>query len=73
MNPANPGMGSHKLTKARDKNSRSGRVIADIRRIVTREALAKHRTGSADYRAVDLDYESRKEIIPVAKNFGAQS
>lgn len=34
MNPANPGMGLHKLDKARDKNFWSVRVSSDIRLIV---------------------------------------
>ncbi len=41
--------------------------------VVTREALTKHWTDWVDYWAVDFDYESRKEIIQVAKNFGAEA
>lgn len=36
MNPANPGMGFHKLAKAKDKNFWSLRVSADVRIIVHR-------------------------------------
>lgn len=38
--------------------------------VVEREVLTKHWTDWVDYWAVDFDYESRKEIIKVAKTFG---
>ena len=41
--------------------------------IITREALTKQWTDWVDYWAVDFHYESRKEIIKVAKNFGVES
>ena len=34
--------------------------------------LSKHWTDWVDYRAVDFDYESRKEVISVPKTFGAE-
>ena len=37
---------------------------------VTREPLTRHWTDWVDYWAIDFDYESRKEIIKVAKNLG---
>jgi site-specific DNA-methyltransferase (adenine-specific)/adenine-specific DNA-methyltransferase len=38
--------------------------------VVTRDVLTREWTDWVDYWAVDFDYESRKEIIQVAKNFG---
>jgi adenine-specific DNA-methyltransferase len=49
------------------------KVSKDKKGIVTREALTKNWTDWVDYWAVDFHYESRKEIISVAKNFGAES
>jgi site-specific DNA-methyltransferase (adenine-specific)/adenine-specific DNA-methyltransferase len=40
--------------------------------IVTRDVLTRHWTDWVDYWAVDFDYESRKEIIKVAKNLGVE-
>ena len=40
--------------------------------IITRDVLTKQWTDWVDYWAVDFDYESRKEIIKVAKNFGVE-
>ena len=39
---------------------------------VTREPLTRHWTDWVDYWAIDFDYESRKEIIKVAKNLGVE-
>ena len=39
---------------------------------VTRETLTRHWTDWVDYWAIDFDYESRKEIIKVAKNLGVE-
>ncbi|MEO8277960.1 MAG: site-specific DNA-methyltransferase, partial [Thermoanaerobaculia bacterium] len=38
--------------------------------VVTREVLTKKWTDWVDYWAVDFDYESRKEIVRVPKDFG---
>jgi hypothetical protein len=40
--------------------------------IITRDVLTKKWTDWVDYWAVDFDYESRKEIIKVAKNLGVE-
>ena len=40
--------------------------------VITREVLTKHWTDWVDYWAVDFDYESRKEIIKVAKSTGVE-
>jgi adenine-specific DNA-methyltransferase len=40
--------------------------------VVTQEVLTKHWTDWVDYWAVDFDYESRREIIKVAKNLGVE-
>ncbi len=40
--------------------------------VVTREPLTRHWTDWVDYWAIDFDYESRKEIIKVAKNLGVE-
>ena len=53
----------------------SGRLVKvskDKEGIVTREILTKHWTDWVDYWAVDFDYESRKEIIKVAKTMGVE-
>jgi hypothetical protein len=41
--------------------------------IVRREVLTKQWTDWVDYWAVDFNYESRKEIIKMAKNFGTET
>jgi site-specific DNA-methyltransferase (adenine-specific)/adenine-specific DNA-methyltransferase len=40
--------------------------------VITRDVLTKEWTDWVDYWAVDFDYESRKEIIKVAKNLGVE-
>lgn len=40
--------------------------------VITRDVLTKKWTDWVDYWAVDFDYESRKEIIKVAKNLGVE-
>ena len=40
--------------------------------VIKRDILTKHWTDWVDYWAVDFDYESRKEIIKVAKNLGVE-
>jgi len=40
--------------------------------VITRTVLTKKWTDWVDYWAVDFDYESRKEIIKVAKNLGVE-
>jgi len=41
--------------------------------VVTREKLTKHWTDWVDYWAVDFDYQSRKEIIKIAKSMGTKA
>ncbi|MBI3291287.1 MAG: PKD domain-containing protein, partial [Elusimicrobia bacterium] len=41
--------------------------------VITREKLTKHWTDWVDYWAVDFDYQSRKEIIKVAKSLGTEA
>jgi site-specific DNA-methyltransferase (adenine-specific)/adenine-specific DNA-methyltransferase len=48
------------------------KVSKDKQGIVTRDVLTKLWTDWVDYWAVDFDYESRKEIIKVAKNLGVE-
>ena len=48
------------------------KVSKDKQGIVTRALLTKQWTDWVDYWAVDFDYESRKEIIKVAKNLGVE-
>jgi hypothetical protein len=48
------------------------KVSKDKKGVVTRDVLTKHWTDWVDYWAVDFDYESRKEIIKVAKNLGVE-
>lgn len=48
------------------------KVSKDKNGTVTREVLTKQWTDWVDYWAVDFDYESRKEIIQVPKNFGVE-
>ena len=40
--------------------------------VITRDVLTKQWTDWVDYWAADFDYESRKEIIKVAKNLGVE-
>jgi DNA modification methylase len=40
--------------------------------VITREPLTKHWTDWVDYWSIDFDYESRKEIVKVAKNMGVE-
>ncbi len=47
------------------------KLSKDKNDIVTREVLTKRWTDWVDYWAVDFDYESRKEIVKVPRNFGA--
>lgn len=47
------------------------KVSKDKKGVVTTDVLTKHWTDWVDYWAVDFDYMSRKEIIRVPKNFGA--
>ena len=46
------------------------KVSKDKTGVVTRDTLTKHWTDWIDYWAVDFDYQSRKEIIKVAKRMG---
>lgn len=48
------------------------KLSKDKQGVVTREVLTKKWTDWVDYWAVDFDYESRKEIIKVAKNLGVE-
>jgi site-specific DNA-methyltransferase (adenine-specific)/adenine-specific DNA-methyltransferase len=48
------------------------KVTKDKQGIVTRDILTKKWTDWVDYWAVDFDYESRKEIIKVAKTMGVE-
>ncbi len=48
------------------------KVSKDKLGIITRDVLTKQWTDWVDYWAVDFDYESRKEIIKVAKNLGIE-
>lgn len=48
------------------------KVSKDKKGVITRDALTKQWTDWVDYWAVDFDYESRKEIIRVAKNLGVE-
>jgi DNA modification methylase len=47
------------------------KLSKDKNEIITREVLTKKWTDWVDYWAVDFNYESRKEIIKVPRNFGA--
>jgi site-specific DNA-methyltransferase (adenine-specific)/adenine-specific DNA-methyltransferase len=49
------------------------KISKDKHGIITRDVLTKKWTDWVDYWAVDFDYESRKEIIKVAKNFGTET
>lgn len=46
------------------------KISKDKNGIVTREVLTKNWTDWVDYWAVDFNYESRKEIIKMAKRMG---
>ena len=48
------------------------KVSKDRDGVVTQDVLTKHWTDWVDYWAVDFDYESRREIIMVAKNLGVE-
>ncbi|MFH1969163.1 MAG: DNA methyltransferase [Verrucomicrobiota bacterium] len=48
------------------------KVSKDKAGVVTPEKLTKHWTDWVDYWAVDFDYQSRKEIIKVAKQMGVE-
>ena len=48
------------------------KVSKDKKGIIIRDVLTKKWTDWVDYWAVDFDYESRKEIIKVAKNLGVE-
>ncbi len=48
------------------------KVSKDKQGVVTRDKLTKHWTDWVDYWAVDFDYQSRKEIIKVAKVMGVE-
>ncbi|MEP6622156.1 MAG: DNA methyltransferase [bacterium] len=48
------------------------KVSKDKNGVVTQDVLTKKWTDWVDYWAVDFDYESRKEIIKVAKNLGVE-
>jgi len=48
------------------------KVSKDKNGVVSREALTKHWTDWVDYWAVDFDYESRREVISVAKSMGVE-
>jgi len=48
------------------------KLSKDKKGVITRDVLTKKWTDWVDYWAVDFDYESRKEIIKVAKNLGVE-
>jgi len=48
------------------------KVSKDKQGVIRRDVLTKQWTDWVDYWAVDFDYESRKEIIKVAKNLGVE-
>jgi site-specific DNA-methyltransferase (adenine-specific)/adenine-specific DNA-methyltransferase len=47
------------------------KLSKDKNDIITRDVLTKKWTDWVDYWAVDFNYESRKEIVKVPRNFGA--
>lgn len=49
------------------------KVTKDKQGIITKETLTKKWTDWVDYWAVDFHYESRKEIIKVARNLGVEN
>jgi site-specific DNA-methyltransferase (adenine-specific)/adenine-specific DNA-methyltransferase len=48
------------------------KVSKDKKGVINRDRLTKHWTDWVDYWAVDFDYQSRKEIIKVAKSMGVE-
>jgi len=48
------------------------KVSKDKQGVIETEVITKHWTDWVDYWAVDFDYESRKEIIKVAKTMGVE-
>jgi len=48
------------------------KISKDKQGVVSRQVLTRHWTDWVDYWAVDFDYESRREIIQVAKNLGVE-
>ncbi|MFH0907472.1 MAG: DNA methyltransferase [bacterium] len=48
------------------------KISKDKEGVVTRDVLTKKWTDWVDYWAVDFDYQSRKEIIKVAKSMGVE-
>ncbi len=48
------------------------KISKDKDGVVKRDVLTKHWTDWVDYWAVDFDYQSRKEIIKVAKTLGVE-
>ena len=48
------------------------KLSKDKNEVISREVLTKHWTDWVDYWAVDFHYESRQEIIKVAKNLGVE-
>jgi site-specific DNA-methyltransferase (adenine-specific)/adenine-specific DNA-methyltransferase len=48
------------------------KLSKDKNGVITREVLTRKWTDWVDYWAVDFNYESRKEIIKVAKNLGVE-
>jgi site-specific DNA-methyltransferase (adenine-specific)/adenine-specific DNA-methyltransferase len=48
------------------------KLTKDKQGVITRDVLTKKWTDWVDYWAVDFDYESRKEIIKVARNLGVE-
>jgi site-specific DNA-methyltransferase (adenine-specific)/adenine-specific DNA-methyltransferase len=48
------------------------KVSKDKKGVISREVLTKKWTDWVDYWAVDFDYQSRKEIIKVAKSMGVE-
>ncbi|HEX9785862.1 MAG TPA: hypothetical protein VGA56_24430, partial [Opitutaceae bacterium] len=49
------------------------KVSKDKKGVITTDVLTKKWTDWVDYWAVDFDYNSRKEIIKVAKNLGVEN
>jgi hypothetical protein len=47
------------------------KLSKDKNEVITRDVLTKKWTDWVDYWAVDFNYESRKEIVKVPRNFGA--
>ena len=51
---------------------KSVKISKDKNGVVTRDVLTKLWTDWVDYWAVDFDYQSRKEIVRVAKKMGVE-